>query len=665
MPDERNERNDVFVFQVALSVLDHLSEGLYSNVAAVITEAVANAWDADAKTVRIDVLDATGRRVDDLADAEQVVVHDDGIGMSADDVRHRYLHLGYRRRNESDETPSGRKVMGRKGLGKLSLVTIADRIVVETLKKGEEPLAFELDAASLRKKAAEGEAIADFPVPRVAVQDPRALQPHGTRIVLHGLRKKRLRAARAEQIRAWIAKRFSVVFDDDFTVFVNDAPVTQADRKDLQNVEYVWTFGDVEPPLPPGTKPSKTVKLPERADDWPLEWHVRGWVATGAKPFKGPANAVVVMARGRLAAENVLAELQGGQNFYRYVTGQVEADFLDATNQDDVITTDRQRLKAEDERVAKLHSFLRSHLPNMEEEWKKWRAQARKKELFERFPKLSDWLEDLPQGARKKAETLLEKVASLENDLGEPLADRSLLRATVFGFERLRLRGEPEKLAEALEEGVDAMLRLLAAHDDLEVALYRDIVRERLKALKAMQGHLDEDALEKVLQEYLFEHLWLLDPAWDRATADTHMEERLKLQDPFKNDDETKEKFGRVDIRYRRVGGSGVLVELKRNSVKASPGELFDQCLKYHKALEAITKDRFAIVVIVGKKIDEESRKQTENSLNTIAPGSKVLTYDQLLAQASQAYAEFMEKSRKIDKLEALFEKDEETDDDA
>ncbi len=665
MPDDRNDHNDAFVFQVALSVLDHLSEGLYSNVAAVVTEAVANAWDADAQNVCIDILDENESHCDRLADAEKVVVMDDGIGMSAADVRDRYLHLGYRRRNEGDETPAGRKVMGRKGLGKLSLVTIADRIVVETLKKEEAPLAFELDAAALRKKAAEGEAIANFPVPRMEVENPKILHPHGTRIVLSGLRKARLRAAEAEQIRAWIAKRFSVVFDDDFTVFVNGEDVTQADRKDLQNVEYVWTFGDVEPPLPPGVEPLKTTRLPECADDWPNDWRVRGWIATGAKPFRGSANAVVVMARRRLAAENVLAELQGGQNFYRYVTGQVEADFLDASDKDDVITTDRQRLKVEDERVTKLHSFLRNHLQKMEEEWKKWRAQTRKKGLFKRFPKLSDWLEGLPKGARKKAETLLEKVASLESDFGEPLADRSLLRATVFGFERLMLRGEPEKLAEALEKGVDAMLSLLAAHDDLEVALYRDIVRERLKALKAMQKHLDDDALEKVLQEYLFEHLWLLDPAWDRATADTHMEERLKLQDPFKDDEKTKGEFGRVDIRYRRVGGGGVLVELKRNSVKASPGALIDQCRKYHEALEAMTKDRFAIAVIVGKKIHERDRKQTEDLLNTLVPGSKVLTYDQLLTQASQAYAEFMEKSRKIDKLEALFVEDEETDDDA
>jgi hypothetical protein len=37
-----------FEMTVDLNVLDHLGINLYSNIAAVLTEAVANAWDADA-----------------------------------------------------------------------------------------------------------------------------------------------------------------------------------------------------------------------------------------------------------------------------------------------------------------------------------------------------------------------------------------------------------------------------------------------------------------------------------------------------------------------------------------------------------------------------------------------------------------------------------------
>ena len=80
-----------------------------------LTEAVANAWDADAATVEI--------HIDVENDAITIV--DDGIGMSVKDMNEKYLRVGYRRREEDTLhgrlTAKGRPAMGRKGLGKLSL----------------------------------------------------------------------------------------------------------------------------------------------------------------------------------------------------------------------------------------------------------------------------------------------------------------------------------------------------------------------------------------------------------------------------------------------------------------------------------------------------------------------------------------------------------------
>ena len=101
---------------IDLNVLNHLADGLYSSVAAVLTEAVANAWDADSKKAQI-ILDIGNDRIS---------IIDDGIGMDKDAVNDRYLRVGYRRREEGDRSPGGRRVMGRKGIGKLSLFSIAD-----------------------------------------------------------------------------------------------------------------------------------------------------------------------------------------------------------------------------------------------------------------------------------------------------------------------------------------------------------------------------------------------------------------------------------------------------------------------------------------------------------------------------------------------------------
>ena len=65
---------------LSLNVLKHLGIGLYSNVPAVLSEVVANAWDADARNVEIEI-DVAGK----------ITVTDDGHGMSVADANNKYL----------------------------------------------------------------------------------------------------------------------------------------------------------------------------------------------------------------------------------------------------------------------------------------------------------------------------------------------------------------------------------------------------------------------------------------------------------------------------------------------------------------------------------------------------------------------------------------------
>lgn len=110
-----------FEMTVDLNVLNHLGIRLYSSIPAVVSEAVANSWDADAENVSITISE------------NSISVEDDGHGMSVDDLNKKFLTVGYQRRKSGhDRTPSGRLVFGRKGIGKLSLFSIADTIEVRT-----------------------------------------------------------------------------------------------------------------------------------------------------------------------------------------------------------------------------------------------------------------------------------------------------------------------------------------------------------------------------------------------------------------------------------------------------------------------------------------------------------------------------------------------------
>ncbi|MGH7880453.1 MAG: ATP-binding protein [Candidatus Binataceae bacterium] len=93
--------------KINLSVLDHLGLNLYSSMPAVLSETVANAWDADAEHADIAIA------------ATEVTITDDGNGMDYDEVNEKFLTVGYQRRHDPKAgatTPRlKRHVMGRKG----------------------------------------------------------------------------------------------------------------------------------------------------------------------------------------------------------------------------------------------------------------------------------------------------------------------------------------------------------------------------------------------------------------------------------------------------------------------------------------------------------------------------------------------------------------------
>ena len=76
------------VMTISLNALEHLGINLYSNIPAVLSEVVANAWDADANKVAVTIDKA----------AETITIQDDGTGMDRNGVIDRFLTVGYKRR---------------------------------------------------------------------------------------------------------------------------------------------------------------------------------------------------------------------------------------------------------------------------------------------------------------------------------------------------------------------------------------------------------------------------------------------------------------------------------------------------------------------------------------------------------------------------------------
>ncbi len=114
--------SEEYTLDIDLNVLNHLGLNLYSNVPAVLAELIANAWDADASRVNVSVKEQS--------EGKRISIQDNGCGMNDADLREKFLTVGYQRRSpgSGDQTPGkGRPVMGRKGIGKLSVLSIVLR----------------------------------------------------------------------------------------------------------------------------------------------------------------------------------------------------------------------------------------------------------------------------------------------------------------------------------------------------------------------------------------------------------------------------------------------------------------------------------------------------------------------------------------------------------
>ena len=215
---------------LSLNVLRHLGFGLYSNIAAVLSEAVANSWDADAERVRI-AIDATNGKV---------VIEDDGHGMTVEDANRKYLVVGYERRKTEGRTPIlDRPVMGRKGIGKLSLFSIARTVEVLSVRNGEKH-GFVMDSDDIEERIRDG---------GEAQYYPRAVEPgtvdldRGTRIVLTNM-KRRLQWT-GRPLRRRLARRFTVIGPHDrFEIELDGHPIAIEDRDYQDKLQYIWTFGD-------------------------------------------------------------------------------------------------------------------------------------------------------------------------------------------------------------------------------------------------------------------------------------------------------------------------------------------------------------------------------------------------------------------------------------
>lgn len=648
-----------FQLSISLNTLEHLGINLYSNMAAVLSEIVANAHDADAERV-----DVNWDQVND-----RVVIQDDGTGMTAAEVNDRFLTVGYRRRSgQPGLTPKfNRKPMGRKGIGKLSLFSIADTVKVETAKNGERS-AFLMRLPDIRKKI-ESEDGSDTTYTPEEVSSDAIDFEHGTRITLTDLRRKQT-IATPKALRKRVARRFLIIESDEFRVFINDDEVKVADREYYEKLQYLWTYGDQTDII------NRATHLDEHeARDVataPGGISVTGWLGTVKESSQlkddetsENLNRIAVFVRNKMAQEDILGAFTERGVYANYLIGELRVDGLDTwdggSNRDaDAATSSRQSLVEDDPRYAELKNFVAKELKHIQNKWGDWRVDSGARTALT-IPEVSEWMNGLKPQTRTKAKKWIGKLNKI--DIKDQNQQRSLIKQAVLAFEFHRVNESLETLEKVQDEGVPTLLELFAELDGLEANLYGQIVQGRIGVIRALEEKVDDNALEKVIQEYLFEHLWLIDPAWERAEATEYMERAVgKLFDAVDAKLTAEQKAGRIDIGYRKTAGKHVIIELKRPERPVSSYELLEQIGKYRGGLQKIldqadnSHEPIEIVVLLGKTPTDwaDAGGQDRSERMMAAQGARIAFYPTLMENAHRIYADYLAKRKDLDKLQKL-----------
>lgn len=647
-----------YKMKISLNVLNHLGLNLYSSIPAVLSEIVANSWDADATEVTLQI------------ESDKIVICDNGIGMTREEINNQYLYVGYEKRNSKNQgfTPKGRAMMGRKGIGKLSLFSIANVISLQTLKEGEtNGLILSVEKIKEHMETEQG----DYQPEELPIHE-RIVFPHahGTQITLTQIKKSVAPTPKA--LRKRVARRFSIIGEQfDFHVTINGEPVRIIDRNYFHKLQCLWHIGSKneeyvklcnQEVLELERELNNEIKIGETTHQ------VTGWVGSmkfhkDLKDDDGDdLNKITLMVNGKLAQEDLLEDISEGGVFSKYLIGEIHADFLDETKQLDIATSNRQAIKKDEERYIALVGWLKKSLNKVGTEWLNFRGTEGEKEAT-KIPAIKEWLEQLKSEERKKANNMFRKLNQIDFKNAE--ARKTMLQYSVLAFESFRYRDNLEAFDQITPENIQAVTLLFNDHDEIERTLYYQIINERLKAIHKLESLVDKNEYEKIIQGHLYEHLWLLDPTWGQVNAEgAVMEETIsKAFEKINAGLSDEEKKGRVDIRYKNPLGVHVVIELKRPDRRVKQTELIDQVGKYRRALHKILKELgknepIQIICILGEDLAEwVDEGETDRSIRTLqAQSIQVIKYDQLLHQAKTAYNEFLNKQKVASRTSQLIE---------
>ena len=616
-----------YSMRISRLTVDKLGVKLYDKVSAVIAELIANSYDADATsvTVRAPMGQFLATRAGGVLSDKgfEIEVSDDGIGMTPRQVQDFFLVVGAERRNDAkrgDRSPRfDRKVMGRKGVGKLAPFGICKTI--EVISAGGDLVHGTGDDAGAPGYLTSHiildydgiMALGDEPderyPPVVGPLDESYSPKSGTRIILKRFNYRKVPAL--DVLGRQLAQRFGIR-SEDWQIQLMDSTQSEPPPR---------AVGDFDIETMPNTRltfqPDGSVLGPDGnlATDLHAGFEhedefrpVTGWMAYSKAPYKDELMAGVrIYCRGKIASQtsifNQRAGFTGEHSVRSYLVGELHADWLD--EDDDLIQTDRRDILWSDELAAAFQDWGQRIVKRIGT----LSRDPMRKATLDLFLETGD-VEARIQSAYPTQEQrdIRDTANEIARTFGRTISRGEVEDDTVVNnLVDLSINLAPHwtldsKMKEAVADA-DTPLAVLSSFLRTarlaELSSFGRIAEDRLKVIDRLEILKDaDDSDENALQQLIADAPWLIDPEWAPVTENQTFSSLRREFEKF-YESKTGESISladfqttgqRPDFVLSSQEGTVQIIEIKKPGHRLSNPEM-DRIVTYYDNMEAFLED--------------------------------------------------------------------------
>ncbi|MDS7695577.1 ATP-binding protein [Acinetobacter soli] len=609
--------------------IQHLGVSLYSQLPSVLSELVSNSWDADAENVTISF---------NNENEKEIIYLDDGHGMTFDELNDKYLVIGRNRREETSMSPKGRKPIGKKGLGKLSVFGICDLVTVISVKNKLK------NSFTMNLKEILSSSSGTY-TPIINLKNEVTEELNSTKIILQNIRRKT--DFDTLNIAISLAKKFTIF--DQLNVTLEDSNLKKKEPFILEdgkllitnelkfkglNEQFSWDFPETS--LTNHKYTNKAL--------------ITGKIITTKTPISSQdMRGIYLTSRGKIVNQAEFYGARDNDQFHTYITGYLAIDFIDDEDED-LISTDRHSLNWENDLTKELKEYLQEIIKKLNNEWRKKRGEERSKELAKQNVDVQKFVETLPSHQRELGKKIIDPILFAPNIDNDTALDVTKNVIAKFNNEDFKEYAHSIVELDINDDNKVELIRLLNDWRVIEAKQYAALAETRIEVIKQFEQCIVQNTKEvPTLHNFLKEFPWLIDPRILEFQDEVRYSQILKQQYP---DEELEGKDRRIDFLCSNLLGQVLyIVEIKRSQYQIDEKSL-EQAYEY----QAFIKEKYATdtsisnvvcYIIGGTKKDDF---KTRNKLLTYQRSGEVFakTYEELLQQSKTYHKEFIDKHKEL-----------------